>query len=385
MKSRKSYCIFAAQYFPHLGGVERYTYNLSKKLIEQGNEVIIVTSNVDRIKSYELMDGIPVYRLPCINLLEGRYPVLKVTKEFWKIHRILRNKQFDMVIVNTRFYLHSLYGMVFAKLKKVKCITIEHGTSHLSVHNIFWDFVGGVYEHCLTKVDQIFCHDYYGVSQACNEWLEHFHIKARGVLYNSINLDEIEQLKSQKNKSFRMLYQIPKDAIVISFTGRLLKEKGLTELLNVMEQLHEYMQNVYLFIAGDGDMEAEIKQRKKEYIIPLGRINIQEIVALLSETDIFCLPSVSEGFSTSILEAAACGCYIITTARGGAGELLVNDQYGTIIPDNRESYLLHAIENAIANPKHRERAVKLTCQRLSELFTWDIVEKQVEEISNENG
>lgn len=384
MESSKSYCIFAAQYFPHLGGVERYTYNLSKKLIEQGNEVIIVTSNVDRIKSYELMDGIPVYRLPCINLLEGRYPVLKVTKEFWKIHRILHHKQFDMVIVNTRFYLHSLYGMVFAKLKKVKCITIEHGTSHLSVHNIFWDFVGGVYEHCLTKVDQIFCRDYYGVSQACNEWLEHFHIKAKGVLYNSINLDEIEQLKSQKSKSFRMLYQIPKDATVISFTGRLLKEKGLTELLNVMEQLHEYMQNVYLFIAGDGDMEAEIKQRKKEYIIPLGRIDIQDIVALLTETDIFCLPSVSEGFSTSILEAAACGCYIITTARGGAGELLINDEYGTIIPDNRESYLLHAIEHAITNPKHREQAVKLTYQRLSEFFTWDIVEKQVEEISNEN-
>ena len=33
---KRRYCIFAAQYFPHLGGVERYTYNLAKKLIEAG-------------------------------------------------------------------------------------------------------------------------------------------------------------------------------------------------------------------------------------------------------------------------------------------------------------------------------------------------------------
>ena len=66
MELKKRYCIFAAQYFPHLGGVERYTYNLARKLIEEGNEVIIVTSNVYRIKAYERVDGIPVYRLPCI-------------------------------------------------------------------------------------------------------------------------------------------------------------------------------------------------------------------------------------------------------------------------------------------------------------------------------
>lgn len=80
MKDKKRYCIFAAQYFPHLGGVERYTFNLSKKLIEDGNEVVIVTSNVYRLAEYEKVDGIPVYRVPCWNLLDGRYPVLKMNQ-----------------------------------------------------------------------------------------------------------------------------------------------------------------------------------------------------------------------------------------------------------------------------------------------------------------
>lgn len=379
MKSRR-YCIFAAQYFPHLGGVERYTYNLSKKLIEQGNEVIVVTSKVGQLKSYEIMDEIPVFRLPCFSLLDGRYPVLKLTKEFFKIHRILFQKQYDMVIVNTRFYPHSLYGMIFSKIKKIKCITIEHGTSHLSVHNKFWDSIGGIYEHCLTKIGQLFCHDYYGVSEACNQWLQHFHIKSKGVLYNSIDLDEVEVLRRNIKKSFREEYNISDDAIVITFTGRLLKEKGILSLLNVVEHLHEEYKNVYLFIAGDGDLEKEVKRRKTDYIIPLGRIEFKEIIALLTETNIFCLPSFSEGFSTSLLEAAACECYIITTARGGARELLINQEYGTVIPDNNEETLYKAFKKVLGEQEMRQKAVKLTYNRLSENFVWDIVRKQVEAI-----
>lgn len=383
MHEKKRYCIFAAQYFPHLGGVERYTYNLSKKLIENGNEVIIVTSNVFRLAEYEVMDGIPVYRVPCINLLEGRYPVLKPTKEFRKTHKFLMGQHFDMVIVNTRFYPHSLYAMMLAKRKKVKCITLDHGTSHLSVHNKFWDTVGGVYEHMLTMVDKIFCKDYYGVSGACNEWLSHFHIKAKGVLYNSIDLDEIEEMSKETVKKYRKKYCVPEDAIVITFTGRLLKEKGLPELLNVMDKVCKERDDVYLFIAGDGDMEDEINQRKTEHIIPLGRIDFKHIVALLNESDIFCLPSFSEGFSTSILEAVACKCYILTTARGGAKELLINDEYGTIIPTNKEEVLYEALISILDDKQRRDRAVELSYNRVRTHFTWDIVAAQVEKICEE--
>lgn len=384
MRTYNRYCIFAAQYFPHIGGVERYTYNLAKKLIENGNEVIIVTSNIYRMADCEKVDGIPVFRLPCWNLLDGRYPVIKPNKRFRKIDKILRRQKIDMFIINTRFYPHSLYGMSLAKRKHVHCITLDHGTSHLSVHNRFWDTVGEVFEHCFTKVGRLFCKDYYGVSAACNEWLEHFHIKAKGVLYNSIDLDEIQEMRKNITVSYREKYAIPDDAIVISFTGRLLQEKGLPSLLNVMDQIHKEQKNVYLFIAGDGDMEDEVRRRETDYILPLGRIDFEHIVALLEETDIFCLPSYSEGFSTSILEAAACDCYIVTTARGGARELLVNDQYGCVIPDNSEQVLYRALRSVISDKERREEGIRLTYQRIRSYFTWDIVAEQVDKICEEN-
>ena len=382
-KTKKRYCIFAAQYFPHLGGVERYTYNLAKKLIEDGNEVVVVTSNVYKLSEYEQVDGIPVYRVPCWNLLAGRYPVLKMNTRFWKINRTLKKQEFDMVIVNTRFYPHSLYGMILAKKIKAKCITLDHGTSHLSVHNRFWDTVGAVFEHFLTKIDQIFCKDYYGVSGACNEWLSHFHIKAKGVLYNSIDLEEVKKIQKNVKKIYKKKYSVPDDAIVITFTGRLLKEKGLPSLLNVMDRINEERNDIYLFIAGDGDMRDEINSRKNSHIIPIGRIDFEQIVTLLSESDIFCLPSLSEGFSTSILEAAACRCYILTTARGGARELLINEEYGCVILNNQEELLYNALIDAINNPQKRKKGIELTYRRVKDNFTWDIVAYNVEKICEE--
>ena len=376
----KKYCIFSAQYLPHMGGVERYTHNLAKKLIEDGNEVVVVTSNIYKLQEYERMDGIPVYRLPCWSLLEGRYPVLKMNSRFFKINKVLKNRNFDMIIVNTRFYPHSLYGMILARKMKSKCITLDHGTSHLSVHNKFLDFVGAIFEHTLTKVDQIFCKDYYGVSKACNEWLAHFHIKAKGVLYTSIDLEEVKTVQKNISELYRKKYDIPDKAIVITFTGRLLKEKGLPSLLNVVERINKERKDVYLFIAGDGDMGDEVKSRSNEQIIPVGRIDFEQIVALLTDSDIFCLPSFSEGFSTSILEAAACGCYILTTARGGARELLINDEYGCVIQNNDEELLYNALIETINNPEKRKRGIDLTYKRIEKCFTWEILSKQVERI-----
>lgn len=381
--ANKKVCIFSAQHLPHMGGVERYTLNLCKKLIEKGNEPVVVTSKIGDMPNFEIMHDTRVYRFNCYPFLKGRYPFLKKDSEYKKIISILEKENFDLVIVNTRFYRHSLVAMKFAQKNHIPCITIEHGTSHLSVNNKVLDFFGSIYEHGLTMLDKRHCDRYYGVSLACNEWLKHFHIEASGVLYNSIDVHEVDELRKNKCEDYRKKYNISKDATVITFTGRLLPEKGIPQLLNVMSEINKKRDDVYLFIAGEGDLEAYIDQRKNDHIIPLGRIDFNHIVALLDDSDIFCLPSFSEGFSTSVLEAAACECYIVTTARGGSKELVINKDYGTIIDNNSEELLLPALKEAINDKESRIQATKLSYQRLCENFTWDTVERKVELIIDE--
>ena len=120
------YCFFSAQYLPHLGGVERYTYNLARKLIENGNKVIVVTSNLESLATHEIVEGIEIYRFDCLNLLNGRYPILKKNGIYKEIMSHLSRTKIDAVIVNTRFYFHSLVGMKFAYKNNIPCITIEH-------------------------------------------------------------------------------------------------------------------------------------------------------------------------------------------------------------------------------------------------------------------
>lgn len=376
----RSYCIFSAQFLPHMGGVERYTYNLSKKLIELGNTVTVVTSNLQNQAEYENMEGIIVYRMPCINLLNGRYPVLKMNRTFKKIHHILKNKKFDFVIVNTRFYIHSVYGQWFAHNKQVKVITIDHGSSHLSVGNPVFDFIGGIYEHLITKIGQLFCSDYYGVSKACICWLKHFHIEAKGILYNSVDVEKIESILKTKDKNYRTMYNIPGDAMLITFTGRLLPEKGVPQLIEAFEMIQKKYQNVYLMLAGDGKLENYVNGHKSEHLISLGRKSFEDVVRLLLETDIFCLPSFSEGFSTSILEAIVCRCYVVTTEKGGARETFPTDKYGMVIPNNEVSILTKALERAIESPEERAGAVELAYNRLKKNYTWDIVATKVDSL-----
>ncbi|MEG1432599.1 glycosyltransferase family 4 protein [Eubacterium sp.] len=370
---KKRYCIFSAQYFPHLGGVERYTFNIVQKLVEKGNEVTIVTSNTDYLDNYEKIDKIEIFRMPCYNMLKGRYPVLKMNSLFKRIHQELKKRKFDFIIINTRFYLHSLYGQWFGWKNEIKEITIDHGTSHLSVHNKMLDYIGGGVEHSITRIGKFFCKDYYGVSLASTKWLEHFNIKAKGVLYNAVDVNHIQSILESPKRNFRKEFMFDEKDTVICFTGRLLKEKGIVQIIETVKKYNEINASIKLIIAGDGDLEQYVVDNEDSNIKYTGRLEFNEVIDLLRISDIFCLPSDSEGFSTAILEAVVCHCYIITTQQGGAKELLITDEYGSIMKNNLSETIYSTLCDVIPDKKKRERGIQLSLSYLLGHFTWDIV------------
>ncbi|MCB5712159.1 glycosyltransferase family 4 protein [Lactonifactor longoviformis] len=368
----KHYCIFSAQYLPHIGGIERYTYHLAKELLKNGDSVIVITSKTDNLPDYEIMDGIPVYRLPCWNLLNGRYPIIKPKKKFLQLHRHIKNIHFDMIIINARFYVHSLYAAILGKAKHVHTIIIDHGSGHLSVDNPLFDRIGSIYEHCFTSVLKLFCHEFYGVSQASCRWLQHFNIEAKGELYNAIDLPHIEACLADSSIDFREKYNLPEESTVITYTGRLIPEKGVLQLAEAFEQLAPSHPNLYLFIAGEGELEDTLRNFNSSNIKITGRLTFTDIISLLKSSDIFCLPSVSEGFSTSILEAVACHNYIIVSEGGWPKELILDNTYGTILQDTSAQAIYQALVYAAEHPLLRIKASEKTYKILKSNFTWEI-------------
>lgn len=366
----KSICIVSPQFLPHVGGVEQYVDNFSKELVRCGNKVTIITSEIEGEKEYEEKDGVEIIRLDSYSLMNGRFPFLKCGKNKRKWTKKLITKKYDVFLVNTRFYPLSLYGVRLAHKMKTRCILLDHGTSHLNTGNGITSKIGELYEHGITTLDKIFCKEYAGVSGAVLEWLKHFHIKSDTVLYNSIDVEQFEEKKKNIGRSFRKEYNIPQNATVISFVGRLTKEKGIEELEKAVKRINQTRSDMYLIAAGDGYLKEKMENNANDNIFFTGNLCKDDVVALLCESDIFCLPSVSEGFPTTVLEAAVCDNYIVSTYRGGTRELIKDESYGLILPDNEWEALSRALENLIDRKDYLKEAAKKTHKEVAAKYTW---------------
>ncbi len=372
-------CIFAANYLPNIGGIERYCYYVSRELIKMGHTVTLVTNDVFNLGKEETQENaLKILRIPCINLLNARYPIHKRNAVFKEIDAYLNQENFDLFIINARFYTHSIYAAKIAKKRNIKCFVIEHGSSHLSVNNKLFDFLGGIYEHLHTAVLKLYCKNYYAVSGTAGAWSGHFGIKSKGVLYNSVDVEEINDILNTTSLSYKSKYNLKENDKVITFTGRLIKEKGIYQLINAVNSLDR--NDVYLFIAGDGIEYENLKKLQSKNVILLGRLGFSEVISLLKESDIFCLPSVSEGMSTSVLEAVATKTLVITTQNSGAVELITDKSFGVITKSNTEEEIYDALAEVIDDTEYIKTATEKSYNRLISDFTFKNTASKIIEI-----
>lgn len=333
------YCIFSALYLPHMGGVERFTDSLARELSSMGHHVTIITSKVDESPSYESIgESIVIHRLDSLSLMGGRLPIHKPSARNREVLSTLARNQFDGVLINTRFYPLSLVGLSFARKCGAPAVVLDHGSAYLTFGNRVLDMIEHVYEHAITLVEKLFHPDFYGISERSCEWLRTFGISAKGVIPNAINAEDFRGQAS--NRDFRRELGINQDTLMLVFTGRLIPEKGIRVLLDVMSGVTQY--DVQLILAGEGPLRPLVEQSGLSNVHLVGRLDSSDVAALLLQGDLFVLPSRSEGFCTSLLEAAACGLPAIVTDVGGARELIPDERYGWIVNEtvsNPQSFI----------------------------------------------
>lgn len=370
----KTICIFAAHFYPHLGGIERYTQNLAKQFIQKGHRVIVVTSNTDNSPWNEIIDDIVVYRLPILKFIGGRLPIPLVNKKFFKIMKLLFKKEIDYFIINARFYIHSLLGAAIARSKRRPALLIEHGTGHFTLNNRLLDFIGRMYEHSITYFLKRLVKNFYGVSSACNLWLKHFNIEAKGVFYNSID----RNYSYKRSIEYRKNFKLNQEDVIITYTGRLIPEKGILLLTEAFNRLSDIHKNIYLFVAGDGPLYPQMKKMVNNKIYMLGRIDYDEVMSLMRDTDIFVLPTnFPEGLPTSVLEAGISKCAVIATPRGGTPEVITNNELGILIDPIKLEELVDALNLLILNRERRIEISNNLYNKVFENFDWSVVSNQV--------
>ena len=124
----------------------------------------------------------------------------------------------------------------------------------------------------------------------------------------------------------RQQFGLPLDKVLIGTAGRLETVKGQRFLIEAMTALPDH---VHLVLAGDGTEATELRQRTKARSLShrvhfMGRVDRMPL--FYQALDLFCLPSLHEGFPLSPLEAQACGLPCVLSDVGGAAETLCPTQ-----------------------------------------------------------
>ena len=150
-------------------------------------------------------------------------------------------------------------------------------------------------------------------------------------MYNCVDLEEIDSIN--KDCYYRNKYLKSSDDILAVFSGRILKSKGVFRAIHAVKQYNLKANNkITLLIAGDGPDFDVATNLEDNHIKTLGALSHHDVIELLKEADLFIFPTeYPEGFSTGILEAAACNCFIITSKKGSSEEIIPNKDYGIVI------------------------------------------------------
>lgn len=363
-----TYCFFSAQYFPHVGGVERYTYNIAKELLARGNRVIIVTSLLDGCSDYEISpEGIVIYRVPAKIFVGDRLPVSWMNQQTKKVFQLLEAENIDRIVIQTRLYTLSLLAAKFAKKHNLPCIIIEHGSSYIGIPNPIIQRGEMVYEKFLASLIKKYCRNFCAVSQTSGDWIKEFDLKCKAVLYNSTIVKPNEENRMHVREEFK----IPEDNQIVVFVGRMIPEKGMAQLIEAVKEYNLKKEIFTLLLIGDGPMYEALQKEAEKNIVFLGNCEHDRVMNVLYDSDIFCLPSDSEGFPTSLLEAAMCRCFSIVSPYGGSKEMTSDERYGILMEGNQKGHILAALEK-VANMDNatKEEILENAYQRVMNEFTW---------------
>jgi len=141
------------------------------------------------------------------------------------------------------------------------------------------------------------------------------------------------------------------DKITLLFLARLEKEKGIFDIIDACELITQKGYSIRLLIAGKGRAEKEVLSRvkSKKYIEILGYVTGEAKAKSYQDSDIYILPSYTEGMPISVLEAMAFGLPVIVTPVGGLQDIIKEGINGYFVPIANSTVLAETIVRLVNN------------------------------------
>lgn len=149
--------------------------------------------------------------------------------------------------------------------------------------------------------------------------------------------------------------KIRKDGVfTFLFVGRIVRDKGINELVNAFQRLNLEFPDTRLLLVGAYEEKLDPIMPESVQIINsnnnidhVGVKREDDLVAYYAASDCFVFPSYREGFPNTVMEAGAMGLPCIVTDINGSREIIIDGKNGVIIPSKDEDALYQAMRDML--------------------------------------
>ena len=313
--------------------------------------------------------------------IERRISILSDIKSIFSICRYIRQNHID--IVEGHSPKGALLGMIAAKLCGVpKRIYFRHGLVYETSHGLkrkllIW--IDKLTSACATKV---VCVSNSLMQQSLRD---HLCPASKQVLLGNGTCGGIDTQKKynpssidpKKLASYRSQYGLSENDFVIGYTGRLVRDKGIIELIDAFDRLPEELHAKLLLVGMFEERDAlpeHIQQRivQDKNIIFTGLVNT-DMEYLYAMMKVYVLASYREGFPIGALEAQSMQVPVLTTRATGCVDTIIEDQTGLFIthnPDDIARQIIAIKEYSRMGTQAREWVVS----HFDHLVIWNYIE-----------
>lgn len=347
--------LFLLPYPPPFAGPE----NIAKEIIESDiiknrNDVIVINSNVRKYnKDKGKFDA------------EGIIRFIKIYYKF--IFYLYRSKTVFLYLSSSKIgFLRDMVYILTCYYLNRKCIAQYHGANFNNFYQTQGYFYKIVIRQVLSKIDTLVL---YGSSISAD--FESIYCGNIKYLHNGLDLNKWGNIKQTVKKN---------DCFTLLFLSHLTFSKGFNDLIIAYKILHDkYKNNIKLIIAGElfeynvttaeflgskwrnyylehiEDLSIKtqdfLSSCRKYNALYYGVVDNRKKIEILNTSDVFILPSYTEGFSMVSLEAMAMGLPVIITPVGAMPEVIIDGENGIITPIGNPEKLAENIESLMMNKK----------------------------------
>lgn len=201
----------------------------------------------------------------------------------------------------------------------------------------------------------------------------------------------------QSGQRTRLRRELPENEFLILFVGRLVEDKGLTDLLTAMTLLPE---NLYgktiLWVVGDGHYRTRIEQEAetrgmRNKVRFWGPLSNELLPNFYAAADLLVVPSeATEGLGVVLLEAFAARLCVVATRVGGVSEVVEHGSTGVLVEPRNPQQLSLAIENLLRDGSRRAELAENGFAKARKYYDWEKIAATFEDlyrnlIKNKNG